>query len=92
MKKIKIDPSPNAYRLLNPGAVALISVGDGKADNLFSVTWNMPLRREPGMVAMLSGKGHLSYPFIQKTGEGIWLPFSASTTDRFEAQTGVQFH
>jgi len=46
MKKIKIDPSPNAYRLLNPGAVALISVGDGKADNLFSVTWNMPLRRD----------------------------------------------
>jgi len=75
MKKIKIDPSPNAYRLLNPGAVALISVGDGKADNLFSVTWNMPLRREPGMVAMLSGKGHFSYPFIQKTGEfGINIP------------------
>ena len=38
MKKTKIAPSPNAYRLLNPGAVALISVGDGKTDNLFSVT------------------------------------------------------
>lgn len=75
MKKTKIAPSPNAYRLLNPGAVALISVGDGKTDNLFSVTWNMPLKREPGMVAILSGKGHFSYPFIEKTGEfGINIP------------------
>lgn len=75
MKKISIDPSPDAYRLLNPGAVALISVGDGQKDNLFSVTWNMPLRRDPGMVAILSGKRHYSYPFIQKTGEfGVNIP------------------
>jgi len=75
MKKIKIDPSPNAYRLLNPGAVALISVGDGKVDNLFSVTWNMPMRRDPGMVAILSGKRHFSYPIIERTGEfGMNIP------------------
>ena len=75
MNKKKIDPSPNAYKMLNPGAVALISVGDGKADNLFSVTWNMPLRRDPGMVAILSGKRHYSYPFIDRTGEfGINIP------------------
>ncbi|MCP4715402.1 MAG: flavin reductase family protein [Deltaproteobacteria bacterium] len=75
MSIIQIDPAPNAYRLLNPGAVALISVGDGSADNLFSVTWNMPMRRDPGMVAILSGKRHYSYPFIQKTGEfGMNIP------------------
>ena len=75
MKKMKIGPSPNAYRLLNPGAVALISVGDGKVDNLFSVTWNMPMRRDPGMVAILSGKRNFSYPIIERTGEfGMNIP------------------
>jgi flavin reductase (DIM6/NTAB) family NADH-FMN oxidoreductase RutF len=75
MEKVKIEPSPNAYRLLNPGAVVLVSVGDGVKDNLFAVTWNMPVRKDPGMVAILSGKRHYSYPFIAKTGEfGINLP------------------
>jgi len=75
MNKVKIEPSPNAYKMLNPGAVALISVGDGKTDNLFSVTWNMPVRRDPGMVAILSGKRHYSYPFIERTGEfGVNIP------------------
>lgn len=75
MDKIKIEPSPNGYRLLNPGAVVLISVGDGKKDNLFPVTWNMPVRKDPGMVAILTGKRHYSYPFIARTGEfGINIP------------------
>jgi flavin reductase (DIM6/NTAB) family NADH-FMN oxidoreductase RutF len=75
MKKVEVEPLSNAYKLLNPGTVVIISVGDGKADNLFSVTWNMPVRRDPGMVAILSGKRHYSYPFIQRTGEfGINIP------------------
>jgi len=69
MKKTMIERPSDAYRLLNPGSVVLISVGDGTADNLFSVTWNMPVRRDPGMVAILSGKRHYSYPFIERTGE-----------------------
>ncbi len=75
MKKTAITKAADAYRLLNPGAVALISVGDGTKDNLFSVTWNMPVRRDPGMIAILSGKRHYSYPFIERTGEfGINIP------------------
>lgn len=75
MEKVKIDVQPKAYRLLNPGCVVIISVGDGKEDNLFSVTWNMPVRQEPGMVAILSGKRHYSYPFISRTGEfGVNVP------------------
>ena len=75
MEKVSIEPLSHAYRLLNPGAVVLISVGDGARDNLFAVTWNMPVRRDPGMVAVVSGKGHYSYPFIERTGEfGINIP------------------
>jgi flavin reductase (DIM6/NTAB) family NADH-FMN oxidoreductase RutF len=75
MDKIKVEPATDAYRLLNPGSVVIVSVGDGKQDNLLTITWNMPLRKDPGMVAILSGKRHHSYPFIEKTGEfGINIP------------------
>ncbi len=80
MDKQSVSTS-TAYRLLNPGAVVLVSVGDGQQDNLFTVTWNMPLRKVPGMVALLSGKRHFSYPFIASTGElGISVP-DASMVD-----------
>ena len=75
MEKVNIEESPNAYRLLNPGSVVLITVGDGNKDNLFPVTWNMSIRKDPGMVAILSGKRHYSYPFIAGTGEfGMNVP------------------
>ena len=75
MEKVNVEPSSNAYRLLNPGSVVLITVGDGNKDNLFPVTWNMPVRKDPGMVAILSGKRHYSYPFIADTGEfGMNVP------------------
>jgi len=76
-----------AYSLLNPGSVVIVSVGDGVRDNLFTVTWNMPARKEPGMVAILSGKRHYSYPFIQKTGEfGINIPMVEQTFANLECR------
>lgn len=73
--KVPIEPLENAYRLLNPGAVVLVSVGDGERDNLFPVTWNMPIRKDPGMVALLSGKTHFSYRFFEQTGQfGLGVP------------------
>ncbi len=74
MKKMEIGCNA-AYGLLNPGSVVMISVGDGKLDNIFTVTWNMPARKDPGMVAILSGKRHYSYPIIASTGEfGVNVP------------------
>jgi flavin reductase (DIM6/NTAB) family NADH-FMN oxidoreductase RutF len=69
MDKQKVIPLSRAYSLLNPGVVVLVSVGDGLRDNLFAVTWNMPVESDPPMVAILSGKDHYSYPFIERTGE-----------------------
>lgn len=80
MQKNPVPPS-KAYRLLNPGPVVLVSVGDGERDNLFALTWNMPIRKDPGMVAVLVGKRHHSYAFIERTGElGINIP-DASLAD-----------
>lgn len=63
------------HRLLTPGSVTLISVGNGEEDNLFAVAWTMALRKEPPMVAIESGKSHYSYKFIQETGEfGLNIP------------------
>jgi len=65
----------DVYRLVNPGSVSLVSVGDGERDNLFAVTWNMPVRKEPPLVVILSGKRHHSYPFMASTGElGLNIP------------------
>jgi flavin reductase (DIM6/NTAB) family NADH-FMN oxidoreductase RutF len=64
-----------AYRLLNPGCVVLVSGGDGERDGLFALTWNMPVRKSPGTVALLSGKRHYTYGFIERTRElGISVP------------------
>jgi flavin reductase (DIM6/NTAB) family NADH-FMN oxidoreductase RutF len=74
MRKDLVDPK-NAYRLLNPGPVVLVSGGDGERDGLFALTWNMPVRKSPGTVALLSGKRHHTYGFIDRTGElGISVP------------------
>jgi flavin reductase (DIM6/NTAB) family NADH-FMN oxidoreductase RutF len=66
----------NAYRLLGPGSVLLVSVGDGEQDNLFTVAWNMPLSKDPPRIGLESSKGHYSYEFIERTGE-----FALNVTD-----------
>jgi flavin reductase (DIM6/NTAB) family NADH-FMN oxidoreductase RutF len=64
-----------AYRLVNPGVVVLVSVGDGEQDNLFAVGWNVPARKDPPMLALTVGKRHHSWPFIEEMGElGVNVP------------------
>ncbi len=60
-------PLADAYRILNPGCVVVVSVGDGQRDNALAITWNMPARRNPPRAAILCGQGHYSYPFIAET-------------------------
>jgi len=74
MKK-RVVPAASATRLINHGPVVVISVGDGRKDNLFTVAWNMPVRKDPPLVAIESGKSHYSYEFIARSGEfGINVP------------------
>lgn len=78
MNKHRYIETDSPHRLLTPGPVLLITAGDGNDDNIFSVAWSMPLRKDPPMAAILSGKGHHSYSFIKKTGEfGINIPDSS---------------
>lgn len=80
MPKIKI--TSKIHSLLNPGSVVLISSGDGESDGIFTVTWNMPARKDPAMVAIESSQNHHTYQFIRKTGEfGLNIP-SAKMVDQ----------
>ncbi|MBW2263040.1 MAG: flavin reductase family protein [Deltaproteobacteria bacterium] len=81
MNKAEVKPLSSAYRLLNPGSVVLVSVGDGTRDNLFPVTWNTPVRQDPPMVAIVSGKRHFSYPLIVERGEFGLNVLQASLVD-----------
>jgi len=75
MDKVDIETSLKAYRLVNPGLVFLVTVGDGEKDNVFACAWNLPVRKEPGMVGILTDKGHYSYSLLTRTWEfGINIP------------------
>ncbi len=69
MHRIELASLSLAYRLLNPGTLVLVSVGDGERDNLFPVSWNMPVCDDPPVVAVLSAREHFSFSFIERTGE-----------------------
>jgi flavin reductase (DIM6/NTAB) family NADH-FMN oxidoreductase RutF len=86
MEKKKVEPLNLAYRLLNPGTVVIVSVGNGQRDNLYAVTWNMPVRKDPPMMALLTGKRHHSYPFIAETGE---FGINIMSADKVDAVYGV---
>jgi flavin reductase (DIM6/NTAB) family NADH-FMN oxidoreductase RutF len=71
----QVEPLSAAYRLLNPGVVVLVTVGDGQRDNVFTASWNMPVESDPPTVAVCVGKDHFSWPFIERTGEfGLSIP------------------
>ncbi|MBN2798282.1 MAG: flavin reductase family protein [Deltaproteobacteria bacterium] len=74
MNKQPVDLA-QAYRLINPGPVTLISVGDGAEDNLFAAQWCMPVRVSPPLLGILVGKDHYSWPILERTGTfGLNIP------------------
>ncbi len=68
MKKIEV-PLGEATRIINHGPCVLISVANNNRDNLFTVAWNMPVKKSPALVAIESSKSHFSFPFIETSGE-----------------------
>ena len=81
MDKIHIETSLQAYRLINPGVVFLVTSGNGEKQNVYAAAWNIPIRKEPGMVAIVTDKSHYSYSLITQTWEyGINIP-DASLVD-----------
>ncbi len=60
-----------ATRLMNHGPVVLVSsVLDGKV-NVTPVAWNMPIKKNPPLVALEIGENHHIYTCIMETGDFV---------------------
>lgn len=64
-------PLKNAYRLLSPGPVVLVSsLLDGKC-GITPIAWNMPVSDEPPIMALEIWHKHFIYKAILKTGDFV---------------------
>lgn len=57
-----------AYRLLTPGMVVLIASQRDGRNNVMTASWQMPVSKEPPLVAVAIAKKHLTAEYIQATG------------------------
>lgn len=64
-------PLNNANRLINAGAVVLVSTLYKERANVFTVAWNMPVSHSPMCVAIASGKSNFSTKIIVETKEFV---------------------
>ncbi len=67
MKK-QIDSSV-ASRLINCGMVVLVSCGHKGKRNITTCAWQMPVSKEPPLVAVALAKKHFSSSIIKESGE-----------------------
>lgn len=68
-------PLDKANRLLNIGGVVLITAKSGERDNVTPVAWNVPVSKEPALVAVAIAPERFIYKLIEESREfGINLP------------------
>jgi len=60
-----------ATRLVNSGPVVMISAAHGQKKAVMTVAWNMPVQKEPPLIAIGVGKGHHTTSIIELSGEFI---------------------
>ncbi|CUS76329.1 NADH-FMN oxidoreductase RutF, flavin reductase (DIM6/NTAB) family [Candidatus Kryptonium thompsonii] len=71
-REISLD---KANRLLNIGGVVLITAKFGDRDNVTPVAWNVPVSKEPALVAVAIAPERFIYELIEKSKEfAINLP------------------
>jgi flavin reductase (DIM6/NTAB) family NADH-FMN oxidoreductase RutF len=68
-------PLDTATRLMNPGSVVLVSCQGPKYPNIITIAWQMPVSKEPPLVAISVGFQRYSHELIDRTGEyGVNVP------------------
>lgn len=65
-REISLD---KANRLLNIGGVVLITAKFGDRDNVTPVAWNVPVSKEPALVAVAIAPERFIYELIEKSKE-----------------------
>jgi len=68
-------PLEKANRILNIGGVVLVTAKFNEKDNITPVAWNVPVSKEPPLVAVAIAPERFIYGLIEKSGEfAINLP------------------
>ena len=60
-----------ATRLVNSGPVVMVSAVHGEKRAIMTVAWNMPVQKEPPLIAIGIGRGHHTTSIIEQSGEFV---------------------
>ncbi|MDE1811836.1 MAG: flavin reductase family protein [Thaumarchaeota archaeon] len=70
MKK-KSLPLSQAYRLLEPGPVVLLTTADAKHPNIMTMSWHMMIDFEPPLVGCVVSNRDYTFDILRKTKECV---------------------
>ena len=64
-------PLSQAYRLLEPGPVVLLTTVDGKRPNVMTMSWHMMIDFEPPLVGCVVSNRDYTFDILRKTKECV---------------------
>ena len=64
-------PLAQAYQLIEPGPVVLLTTADQGRANVMTLSWHMMVEFEPPLVACVVSTGDYSFSALQATGECV---------------------
>ncbi len=60
-----------ATRLVNSGPVIMVSSGDDAGRAVMTAAWNMPVQKEPPIIAVGMGKSHHTWETVRRAGDFV---------------------
>ena len=82
MNKLKIS---EAFTLIEPGPVVLVTTNDGKRNNIMTISWTMVLDFTP-VFAITTGEWNYSFTALRQTKECV---ISIPTVDMLDKVVGI---
>jgi flavin reductase (DIM6/NTAB) family NADH-FMN oxidoreductase RutF len=61
----------NAYRLLEPGPVVLVTTAQAGRFNIMTMSWHMMMEFEPPLLGCVISEGNYSFTALNETGECV---------------------
>lgn len=64
-------PASQAYRLLEPGPIVMVSTHDDGKSNVMTMGFHMMIQHDPALIGCVIGPWDYSYRALRKTGECV---------------------
>lgn len=64
-------PASQAYRLLEPGPIVMVSTRDNGRANVMTMGFHMMIQHDPPLIGCVIGPWDQSYQVLRKTGECV---------------------